>query len=376
MEVPLVKPDLPRLSDIAEPLAEVLTNGKVSNFGKYMNKLEVEIGAFLDVPAVAVSSGTTALILALRALGLQPGHRVVVPSLTFLATAQAVLLAGGIPVFAEVGEDLTMSPDDLRYLLQKHSDIDVVLPVHIYGQPCQVDVIADIVRQAGTGRARRISVLYDAAHAFGAKHNETRLGHFGDAEVFSLSFSKVLNSVEGGLVSSSNPDLLARIEKLRNYGIERNYEAHEIGLNGKLSEFHAIVGLHNLRQFSRKQTIRLRRADWYLEKIASLKDFSIPSMRPNSKHAYKDMVVLVRGNLADKRDTVMDYLKSRGIETRAYFFPPLHEQVAFQRYADRALPYTSEIARRVICLPFYTSITRKEINYVVGGLIEAEERFA
>src|SRR5689334_6813751 len=133
--VPLIKPDVPAFEQIAPRLREVLESGRVTNFGKYVTQFEEEASAYLGLPVVTLSSATAGLILSLQALGLERGQKVVVPSFTFVATAQAILYAGGVPVFAEIEDDLTMSPADLEALLARHDDVAVVMPVHTYGVP-------------------------------------------------------------------------------------------------------------------------------------------------------------------------------------------------------------------------------------------------
>src|ERR1035438_3585888 len=201
--VPLIKPDLPALEDVRAEFEEILANGRITNFGKYATGFEAETGAYLGTSTVAVSSGTAGLLFAITALGLQPGEKVIFPSLTFMATAQAVLYAGGVPVFAEVGDDLNISPADLERLLDLHPDTGAVIGVHLYGLPARVDEIKQIVDAASRKRGKRISLIYDAAHGFGASVDGKKVGGFGDAEVFSLSVTKTLVSVEGGLVSTT-----------------------------------------------------------------------------------------------------------------------------------------------------------------------------
>lgn len=370
--IPLIKPDLPSLGVLEDAFREILENGRITNFGRYVAQFEEEVSADLQTPVVAVSSGTIGLIFALHALGLQLGQKVIFPSFTFVATAQAVLHAGGIPIFADVDEDLTLSGADLELLLARHRDVAVVLPVHMYGLPCQVDAIQDVVHAATRRTGAPISVLYDAAHAYGSALNGRRVGNFGDAEVFSLSVTKVLVSVEGGLVSSKNPTLLQRIRKMRNYGIESRYDAHWPGLNGKMSEFHAIVGLHNLRQITNFVAERQRKARYYYEQITANTSFRTLVWPQGVVHTFKDFTIMVPDILVGRRDEVMRLLQERGVETRAYFSPPVHEQQFFRRYADRPLPRTEQFARQVITLPFYTTITAAEIDTVVQALNEAE----
>jgi dTDP-4-amino-4,6-dideoxygalactose transaminase len=321
---------------------------------------------------VTVSSGTAGLILALQASGLQPGDKVILPSFTFMATAQAVLYADGIPLFADINHDLTLSTEDLETLLSRHDDVAVVLSVHTFGLPARTDEIQAVVDRAGQKRSRPISVLYDAAHAFGSARGNRRIGTFGESEIFSLSATKVLVSVEGGIVSSRDLSLIERIRYMRNYGMEAKYQASWPGLNGKMSEFHALIGLHNLRRLPELISERQWKARYYLNKIQAKTCYDVLRCPGDVTHTFKDFVVLLPQAQAHRRDEIMAFLKQRGIETRAYFDPPLHQQDFFRRFADRPLPHTEAAAQRVMSLPFYTTITETEIDYVVHCLAEAQ----
>jgi dTDP-4-amino-4,6-dideoxygalactose transaminase len=373
--IPLTKPDLPPYEEIERNFRDMLESGQVTNFGKYTTQFEVEISAYLGANAVTVPSGTTGLILSLQALGLKPGQKVILPSFTFMATAQAVLYAGGIPVFAEVGDDLTISPTDLEMLLDQYDDVAVVLPVHTYGFPCQVETIKEIVQHAAQKYSRPIRILYDAAHAFGTSVHGKPIGIFGDAEVFSLSATKVLVSIEGGVVSSHDTALISRLRRMRNYGIEEHYNAQRPGLNGKMSEFHALVGLHNLRRLETLLACRQEKARYYLKQICSLTHFQTLPWQEGVLPTFKDFTILFPEELAVRREATMTYLAERGIETRTYFSPPVHQQCFFQPFADRPLPLTESMARRVISLPFYTTLSHSDIDYIIDRLAEIEREF-
>jgi dTDP-4-amino-4,6-dideoxygalactose transaminase len=372
MRIPLIKPDLPCLEDIEEALREILATGKITNFGKYVTAFEEEASRYLGTQVVTTSSGTMGLIFALQASGLQPGQKVIVPSFTFVATVQAVLYAGGVPVFAEIGDDLTLSPEDVGELLERHEDVGAVVPVHTYGLPCHVDRLQAIVDDIARRRSRRIPVVYDAAHAFGSAVRDRKVGTFGTAEVFSLSVTKVLVSVEGGLVSSHYTDIIHRVRRMRNYGIEQNYNAHWPGMNGKMSELHAIIGLYNLRRLPELLAQRQQKARSYAARIEERTVFRTIPTPPDVVHTFKDFTILVPPDLKQQRDRIMALLAERGIETRAYFWPPVHEQEWFRRFSDRPLPRTEDVARRVITLPFYTSMTEVEMDAVVDALVETE----
>src|SRR5438105_6951170 len=376
MQIPLIKPDLPALEDIRQPLEEILANGRITNFGKYVGQFEQEAGAYLGAQTVAVSSGTIGLLFALGALGLKPGHTVILPSFTFMATAQAVLYAGGIPVFADIAPDLNISVSDLDQLLREYPETGAVIPVHMYGLPARVDDIEEVVAAASRRCGRKIPVIFDAAHAFGSSLEDRRVGTFGDAEVFSLSVTKVLVTVEGGLVSSRNPELLRRIRSMRNYGIQANYNAHFAGANGKMSEFHAIVGLHNLRRIDHLLAERQNKARKFRAKIESATGFELSSWPQHVVHAFKDFTILVPEGTPDQaRARIIEYLGKQGIETRAYFHPPVHEQEFFKKFTNRPLPATDKFSRRVITLPFYSTLEDDQMDYIVEKLQVAEKEF-
>jgi dTDP-4-amino-4,6-dideoxygalactose transaminase len=374
MHIPLIKADLPTLEDIREPLEEILANGRITNFGKYVGQFEAETGAYLGTETVTTSSGTAGLIFALAALELKPGEKVILPSFTFVATAQAVLYAGGIPLFAEIEDDLNISVSDVERLLNEHPDVGAVIAVHMYGLPARAQEIEKVVAEASARRGRKIALIFDGAHAFGSSIDGRKIGGFGDAEVFSLSVTKVLVTVEGGLVSTNNPELVRRIKFMRNYGIQSNYNAHFPGINGKMSEFHAIVGLFNLRRIDTLLAQRQERARCLRGKIESATSFRAASWPESVVHTFKDFTILVPGEAGEtKRDRVMKYLAEQGVETRAYFHPPVHEQAYFSRFADRPLPKTECLSRRVITLPFFTSLTDEQMNYMVEKLEQADK---
>jgi dTDP-4-amino-4,6-dideoxygalactose transaminase len=373
MNVPLIKADLPTLEEIREPIEEILGNGRITNFGKYVRQFETETGEYLGTSTVAVSSGTAGLIFTLAALDLKPGEKVIFPSFTFVATAQAVLYAGGVPLFADIDDDLNLSVSDLERLLDEHPDVGAVIAVHMYGLPARAREIEEVVARASARRGRKIGLIFDAAHAFGSSIGGKKVGGFGDAEVFSLSVTKVLVTVEGGLVSTHDPELIRRIRSMRNYGIESNYNAHFPGMNGKMSEFHAIVGLHNLKRIDSLLALRQSRARYMRDEIENSTGFRLACWPESVVHTFKDFTILVSGEAAgSERDRVMKYLGEKGIETRAYFYPPVHEQTYFSKYSSRALPKTECLARRVITLPFYTTLSDEQMNYMVKTLQEAE----
>lgn len=371
-KLPLIRADLPPLADITAEFDEMLQNGRVTNFGKHVEAFEREAADYLGLPVVTTSSATAGLIMTLQATALPAGSRVLLPSFSFVATAQAVRYAGCIPTFIDIHDDGNISPADLAAALDHYDDVSAVIGVHMYGLPCDTDRIGEIVADASGRRGRPIRVIYDAAHAFGSERHGVRVGRFGDAEVFSLSVTKVLTSVEGGMVASRDEALLHHVRKARNYGIEANYNARYPGLNGKMSEFHAVVGRHNLRRLAERVAVRHTKSARYAELIRQRTSCRVMAPPPDCVSTFKDFTVLLPRYLKTERDRMMAAIADRGVETRAYFCPPIHEQDYFRAFADRPLPATEDIARRVITLPFYTTISELEMSAVADALAAAE----
>ncbi len=366
--VPLVKPDLPTLDELAVPFNEALTTGRVSNFGPQVGRFEEETGRYLGAGTVAVSSGTMGLLFSLQALGIGHGDQVAVPSFTFTASAQAVIYAGASPVMVDIKEDLTISPDDLARVLADYPAVRAVLPVHTFGLPVDVTAVEEVVQSAG----RPVHVVYDAAHAFGSAIGDRRVGTFGRAEVFSLSATKVLVSIEGGLIASNDEQLLERIRKMRNYGIEAKYDAWYPGLNGKMSEFHAAVGNHNLARIEELMEMRRLAAGYYREQMEAVSTVALLPWPEGVTHTFKDFGVILNEVWVGRQSDLQERLSAGGIETRRYFYPPLHQQRYLKPYVDRSLPKTTRLAERVLCLPFFSTIGKEQIERVVEALAEAE----
>ena len=205
--IPLIRADLPVLEELEAEFREILANGRITNFGRYVQQFEREAGEYLGAPAVCLSSATAGLIMTLQGLDIPRGCRVAIPSFTFVATAQAVRYAGCEPVFVDICEDGNVDPDDLARVLAA-PDVKAAVLVHMYGLPCRTDEIDAVVGEVEQRRGARVPVLYDAAHAFGSARGGVRVGAGGTAEVFSTSVTKVMTSVEGGIVSSRNAPLM------------------------------------------------------------------------------------------------------------------------------------------------------------------------
>jgi dTDP-4-amino-4,6-dideoxygalactose transaminase len=374
--IPLIKADLPTLDDVGPAFWEALATGRVTNFGPHVQLFERNIADYVGAGAVCVSSATAGLIMTLQALPIPRGCRVVIPSFSFVATAQAVLYSGCVPVFVDIGRDGNVDTDDLARVFATHGDVRAALLVHMYGLPCDSATIGALVDGVAEQRGEPIPVVYDSAHAFGSSRDGIRVGNSGSAEVFSTSVTKVMTSIEGGIVTSHDEELLDRLRRMRNYGIQANYDAHWPGLNGKMSELHAIVGIHNLARLDRLVEARQQKAAFYIEQVRRRTSFRVMAAPRNVVSTYKDFTIELPTALKPHREAIMAQLSAQGVETRAYFYPPIHEQQFFRRYADRPLPVTEDLSRRVITLPFWSTISEDDMVRVVDALVAAENSVA
>ncbi len=373
--LPLIKPDLPAFEEVEPAFREVLANGRITNFGKYVTAFECACSDYLGVNTATVSSGTMGLLFALQAVGVRPGQRVILPSFTFMATAQAVVYAAAVPVFAEVGSDLTLDPQDLADQLAGDAEVAAVFAVHAFGLPCHVDEISEVVRAYETRVGRPVPLLYDAAHAFGSRLNGRAAGSFGSVEVFSLSATKALGCVEGGLVASRDAAVVEKVRRMRNYGIESNYDAQWPGMNGKMSELHAIVGLANLRRLDETLSTRAEKAVYYERELMAHTKCELIPRAAGIRHTFTHFTVLLPECVAARRDRIAAWLQENAIETRAYWYPPVHEQKFFASFTNRELPRTAQLSRRVLSLPFHTTMSEAEMTYVAQMLGQAEKMF-
>jgi dTDP-4-amino-4,6-dideoxygalactose transaminase len=371
--IPLIKADMPPMEAVQDAFREILGNGRVTNFGRYLQQFEGEVSDYLGTNACCLSSATAGLIMTLQALDIPRGSRIVIPSFTFVATAQAVLYAGCTPVFVDVASDGNADLDDLARVLRTTPNVGAVILVHMYGLPVRTDEVATIVKLEEARRNQRIPVLYDGAHAFGSARNGVKVGGSGNAEIFSTSVTKVMTSVEGGIVSTHDKALVEKLRKMRNYGIFANYDAHFPGLNGKMSEFHAIVGIQNLRRLDSLLEARKQKAAFYTKQIQALTSFRVMAAPSGVLSTYKDYTIQLPPGMKAHRDTIMASLIAKGIETRAYFYPPVHEMKFFRTYGDRPLPMTEDLSRRVITLPFSSTITEADMTTVADALAQAEK---
>ena len=353
-------PDYPLLDIKFRDIAKSLI---LSNFAKYSNELEMAIENKLSVKkALTLPNATSALMLTIKALDLT--GEVILPSFTFSATGHAVVWNGITPVFADIDSfTFNIDPEDVeRKITDKTS---AILAVHVFGNP------ADIERLDIIAKKYNLKLIFDSAHALGSKYNSKSIGVFGDVECFSLSGTKVITSAEGGIVTSNNEKFMQKMQLGRNYGADSDYDCEYIGLNGKMSEFHAAIALESLSLLDKFVYKRNKLANLYKKRLGEISGISFQHIPDNCISTFKDFAIIVdRDVFGMERDELIKYLNEEGIFPKKYFYPPLHCMKAYKNIEHRAenLVNTEFLANNIVCLPIYSHMnidTLEKICYAI-----------
>ena len=358
--LPFFRPAKPPLERVVARLTPSYERGALTN-SALRQELEEKAAEKLGVShVIAVSSCTSGLMLLMQALA-KPGTEVAMPSFTFSATGHAAMWAGAIPRFTECRADTCQI--DVDDAAKRLGDASLLVGTHVFGAPCTPEEVEELGRQAG------IPVIFDAAHGFGGSHQGKAIGGFGEAEVFSLSPTKVLIAGEGGLVSTNNDDVAARVRLGVDYGNPGNYDTQFAGLNARMSELHAAVALCSLEELDEHLAIRRELAARYRAGLAGVPGITVQTVVEGDESTYKDLTVIVdEADFGVDRDTLAGALKAEGIDTRPYFWPPVHRQTAYAHLDTGDLPVTDWVSSRVVSLPLWRDIPAGAVETVVEVL--------
>lgn len=358
--LPLVRPTIDDPAALTKDLGAIVESGLLTN-GAAVRQLEQAVGERLGTEVVAVSSCTAGLMLVYQALGVT--GRVVMPSFTFSASAHAVMWAGGTPDFADVEpERATLDPDALGDLLDGASAVSAT---HIYGTPAQVEALQQLADGAG------IPIVYDAAHALGSARRGTPVGRFGTAEIFSLSPTKVVVAGEGGLVSTTDPDLAAKLRMGRDYGNPGDYDTRFCGLNARMSELHATVALSSFARLDEHVSTRVALVDHFEKAVAGVPGLRVVRPEEGDTSTFKDLTVVVDPNaFGMAAPQLQQALKADGIDSRRYYHPPIHRQHSYagRWAAPRPLPVTDELAGSVLSPPLWSHMDEATVGRVAEAI--------
>jgi perosamine synthetase len=335
---------------------DALDSGWVSSIGKYIDEFETGFASYCGSRyALAVSNGTTGLHLALAALGLKAGDEVIVPDLTFVATANAVAYTGATPVLADIEPDtLCLNPSSVKSKISPRTR--AIIPVHLYGHPADMDALREI---AG---ARDIAIVEDAAEAHGAEYRGRRVGSLGNCAVFSFYGNKIITTGEGGMLTTNDEGLFQRAKRLRDHAMsaERRYFHEERGFNYRITNLQAALGVAQLERIEEFLARRAEIMDWYAVEIACGEAVRLNRVKNWAKSAFWMVCMEVDWFDEPRRDVFMRKLKSQGIDSRPYFCT----MSSLPMYRQDRLPVAARKATIGVNLPSYYELTRSDVRRI------------
>lgn len=361
----VTRPSLPPLEELQPLLEQIWGSGVLTNGGPLHVRLENELAAFLGVGHLSLfNNATVALITALQALGLK--GEVITTPYSFVATANSVLWNGLTPVFVDV-DPHTLNLDPARLEEAITARTTAILPVHCYGRPCDVQAIAEIAAR------RQLRVLYDAAHAFGVTRSGESVLRYGDLSVLSFHATKVFNTFEGGAIISPDAATKRRIDQLKNFGFVDEITVDAAGINGKLNELQAAVGLLQLQHYPQMLKRRAEVDKAYRQGLAGMPGIRAHELDPVWTPNYSYFPVMVGPDCTVTRDGLYEALRERQIFARRYFYPlisafPMYRGLASASPAN--LPVAAAAAERVLCLPIYPGLDDADVARVLSAVRE------
>lgn len=363
--ITVTSPLLPSLDEFTESLKEIWESKWITNNGQFHQKLEAALAEYLKVPYVSLfTNGTLPLLTALQALRIT--GEVITTPYSFVATTHALWWNGIKPVFVDIDPSTgNIDPQKIEAAITPRTT--AILPVHVYGKPCDTEAIQAIADKYG------LKVIYDAAHAFGVEVNGESLLNAGDMSTLSFHATKVFNTIEGGAMVMHDEKTKQRIDYLKNFGFANEIEVVGPGINSKMDEIRSAYGLLNLKQVDAAIAARQKVAVAYREALRNVDGISFWDDMPGVRHNYSYFPIFVDAEkYGMTRDELYMKMKDQGVWGRRYFYPLISEFSTYRglesSYPEN-LPNAHMMADTVICLPMHHALREEEINRIIDCII-------
>lgn len=360
MSILVTRSSMPSVEEYVEEIKPIFESHWMTNMGPIYKKFQHQLIDYLQVPELSLFvNGHMALEMAIHALGLkETGGEVITTPFTFVSTTHAIVRNGLVPVFCDIKpDDYTIDPEKIEALITDRTA--AILPVHVYGNLCDVEKIQEIADRHG------LKVIYDAAHAFGVTYKEIGVGNFGDASMFSFHATKVFNTIEGGAVAFKDKKYCERLHELKNFGIHGPEDVITVGGNAKLDEFRAAMGICNLKRMDECISKRARAAERYNERLGN-----VPGIRLNQKkedvtenYAYYP-VYFDEAVFGKSRDDVFRELREHDIFSRKYFYPAINEMSCYKEDYEQNTPVAHDVSTHILTLPMYEELTLEDVDRI------------
>ena len=361
-QINVTRSSMPDFDEYCNEIKELWESRWLTNSGAKHRELQTGLEEYLGVPHVTLfTNGHIALEYILEAMDFQKGSEIITTPFTFASTTHAIVRCGFTPVFCDINaDDFTIDVTKIEALITDKTV--AIVPVHVYGNVCDTEAIDAIAKKHG------LKVIYDAAHAFGVKVNGVGVSNFGDASMFSFHATKVFNTVEGGAVCFADDSLVPTLDSYKNFGL-CGEDCTYPGGNGKMSEFHAAMGICNLRHVDEEIAKRKVAADEYIRLLGNVSGIRLNLPKDGVQSNYAYFPVIFDGYKYD-RDEVQERLAEQGIIARKYFYPATNE---FSCYADMNTgntPVANDISEKVLTLPLYADLSVDDVDRICSIILE------
>lgn len=345
-----------------EAVIEVMRSGVLTSglgAGPKVKKFEEEYAKFAGVKhAIAVNTGTAALHAALLAADIKSGDEVILPSFTFVATAEAVVLAGGKPIFADIdSETYTLSPEAVKKAITKKTK--AIIPVDLYGLPADVKGIREVLTE------NNLLIVEDCAQSHGAIYEGYTAGTFADISCWSLYAAKNIGTGEGGVVTTNNDELAEKVRMIRTHGEKVKYQSSILGTNYRMTEMQAAIGVVQLRRLPEFFDKRLKNAQRLTKKLEGSDKIKLPPILDDRKPSWYLYTVRIKDITEEKRNDILNKMRNKGIGAEAYYPIPVNKMPYYhETFGEFNLPATESAAKQVLSLPIHPGVTEEQIDYI------------
>lgn len=369
-ELHVGRPNLGKRDRLLARINEILDRNWLSNGGPLVREFERRIAEMVGVKhCIAMCNGTVALEIATRALGLT--KEVIVPAFSFVATAHALQWQRITPLFCDIDPQThTLDPERVERMITPRTT--GIVGVHLWGQPCQIEALAEIADRY------KLKLVFDAAHAFGCTYNGKMIGSFGDAEVFSFHATKFVNSLEGGAVATNDDDLAAKIRLMKNFGFTGYDRVEYIGINGKMNEFSAAMGLTSLESMETFVAHNYKIYQCYKKELSSLEGIHLFAHNEMEKRNYQYIILEIDESMTQlNRDQLQQVLWAENILARRYFYPGCHNMEPYYSafpHAKYFLPEAERLVQRVLALPTGLAVSTEDVLCICSVIRTALEK--
>ncbi len=356
----VTRSSMPDYEEYCEEIKELWENRWLTNNGVKHKQLEADLKRYLNTPNITLfTNGHLALEIVIEAMGFKKGSEVITTPFTFASTTHAIVRNGLIPVFCDVNSiDYTMDVSKIESLITEKTV--AIVPVHVYGNMCDVEAIDKIAKKHG------LKVIYDAAHAFGVKYKGVSSANFGDASMFSFHATKVFNTIEGGAVTYNDSSLEVILNDMKNFGLHSAEDCIYVAGNAKMNEFQASMGICNLRHIDKEIAKRGQAVARYKERLGNIKGIVLCPEQENVETNYAYFPVVFDG-YKYTRDEIFEKLKENNIIARKYFYPLINGFECYKNLGtsgEDKTPVAKHIANRVLTLPLYADLDTQTVDTI------------